>query len=87
MEFRRSDSRGDEHVGVLMPRFSVAIMSSDARYEWTHGITPHSADIVQVSDCADVSSVVPRLTLMKRGVRTSLTLRNVRHDAVCHCSA
>jgi len=83
MEFRKQDDRGDQRVDVLLPRFSVALMSGEARYKWTHGITPHSADVVRESDSGHAS---PRLTLMKRGVRTSLTFRNVQHSAVCHCS-
>jgi len=84
MEFRKHDDQVDQHVGVLLPRFSVTIMSDEARYKWTHGITPHSADIVHQQ--LDSSHQSRRLTLMKRGVRTSLTFRNVRHSAVCHCS-
>jgi len=79
MEFRN----GDQHVGVLLPRLSVAIMSAESRYEWSHGITPRLADVVQESHS---SSTPPRLTLMKRGVRTSLTFRTVLRSSVCHCS-
>jgi len=86
MEFRKCDGHGDQHVGVLLPRFSVAILSDEARYEWTHGITPRLADIVHESDAADFSLSSPKLTLMKRGVRTSLTFRNVLHSAICQCS-
>jgi len=82
MEFRKCE----QHAGVLLPRFSVAVMSSDARYEWAHGITPRSTDIVRELEPSRASSPSPRLTLMKRGVRTSLTFRNVLHSAVCQCS-
>jgi len=78
MEFRKCN----QHVGVLLPRFSVAVISAESRYEWSHGITPRSADVVRASD----SSHASRLTLLKRGVRTSLTFRNVRHSAICQCS-
>ena len=83
MEFRKCGDKDDQRVDVLLPRFSVAIMSDEARYAWTHGITPHLSDIIRESDSTDA---LRRLTLMKRGVRTSLTFRNVRHSAVCQCS-
>jgi len=83
MEFRKCDDQGDQRVDVLLPRLSVAVMSDEARYKWTHGITPHLADIVRDSDSSRTSC---RLTLMKRGVRTSLTFRNVLHSAICRCS-
>jgi len=83
MEFRKCDDQGSQRVDVLLPRCSLAIMSDEARYEWTHGITPHTADIVRESASSHHSR---RLTLMKRGVRTSLTFRNVQHSAICHCS-
>jgi len=79
MDFRKCN----QHIGVLLPRFSVAVMSDEARYEWSHGITPRSADVVRKLDSAHAS---PRLTLLKRGVRTSLTFRSVLHSAVCSCS-
>jgi len=85
MDFKKCDSGVDKHVGVLLPHFSVAVMSDEARYEWSHGITPRLADIVRSSDSSHASQS-QRLTLLKRGVRTSLTFRNVRHSAVCHCS-
>jgi len=83
MEFKKCDDKGDRHIDVLLPQFSVALMSDEARYQWTHGITPHSADIAREMDPSHASG---RLTLIKRGVRTSLTFRNVQHSAICHCS-
>ena len=84
MEFRKCDGQGDQHVGVLLPRYSVAVMSDESRYEWSHGITPRLADVVRASGSSRSSS--RGLTLLKRGVRTSLTFRNVRQSAVCQCS-
>jgi len=86
MEFRKCDDQDDQHVDVLLPRFSVAIMSDEARYEWSHGITPRLADVVRALDSSHASSQSSGLTLLKRGVRTSLTFRNVRHSAICQCS-
>jgi len=86
IEFRKCDDRGDHHVGVLMPRYSVAVMSDKARYEWNHGITPRLADVIKASGSGRLSSQSRGLTLLKRGVRTSLTFRNVRQSAVCQCS-
>jgi len=79
MDFRKNN----QHIYILLPRLSVAVMSDEARYEWCHGITPRSADIVRILDSGHT---LPRLTLMKRGVRTSLTFRSVLHSAVCSCS-
>ncbi|KAJ8956155.1 hypothetical protein NQ318_020705 [Aromia moschata] len=38
--------RGEEHLCVLLPRKSLAVISGESRYDWTHGITPRRFDIV-----------------------------------------
>lgn len=85
IEFRKSDSAEDRHVSVVFPRYSVAIMSGEARYNWTHGITPRTMDVVPVDVDSCDSVCHKRLTLVKREIRTSLTFRTVRQSAVCQC--
>lgn len=47
------------------------------RYAWTHGITPRKSDVIHVP--------AGGLTLLQRGVRTSLTFRKIRRESECHC--
>ncbi|XP_054262574.1 alkylated DNA repair protein alkB homolog 8 isoform X2 [Macrosteles quadrilineatus] len=71
MEFRR----GNLYVPIMLPRRSILIMDGDARYAWTHGITPRTMDVVRVEG---------GLSVRERGVRTSFTLRRVRRGQ-CNC--
>lgn len=75
----------DRHVPVLLPRRSVAVLSGESRYMWTHGITPRKSDVVDVARSSEAELVQQRLTLLKRGTRTSFTFRAVRHTP-CNCS-
>ncbi|XP_033631422.1 alkylated DNA repair protein alkB homolog 8-like [Asterias rubens] len=90
MEFTNpTDGR---QIPVFVPRLSLMIMTGEARYLWSHGITPRKSDIIPshnamansdaVSD--DISKTEDGLTLKHRGVRMSFTFRAVR-GAPCHC--
>ncbi|XP_071478397.1 tRNA (carboxymethyluridine(34)-5-O)-methyltransferase ALKBH8-like [Diadema antillarum] len=67
------------HIPVVLPRRSLLVMTGEARYMWTHGITPKKTDVVP-----DPSSP-GKLTLQHRGQRTSFTFRAVRGKP-CKCN-
>ncbi|XP_067000692.2 alkylated DNA repair protein alkB homolog 8 isoform X2 [Anabrus simplex] len=73
MDFRHKDGR---HIPVLLPRRSLLVMSGEARYSWSHGITPRKLDVVP--------TLKGGLTVQKRGIRTSFTFRWVRRGE-CNC--
>lgn len=73
------------HVPVLLPSRSVAILTGESRYLWTHGITPRKSDVVTALELGEGVTGEQRLTLLKRGTRTSFTFRTVRHMP-CDCS-
>jgi alkylated DNA repair protein alkB family protein 8 len=58
---------------VLLPRRSLLALTGDARYLWTHGITPRTTDQIK-------GRPVPRHT------RISLTFRNVKKVPSCKCN-
>ena len=74
MNFRRMED--SSIVPVWLPPRSLLVMADEARYSWSHGITPRHYDTLpcRVLDPghhqADSS-----LTLVNRDVRVSLTLR------------
>lgn len=72
MDFKNT---GGDHYPALLPVRSVAIMSGDCRYLWTHGMTPRVSDVTEDDR---------GLTLAKRGIRTSFTFRKVRMSP-CSC--
>ncbi|CAH0560688.1 unnamed protein product [Brassicogethes aeneus] len=57
-----------KHFCVFLPRRSLAIMSGEARYNWTHGITPRKFDVIK--------SQIGFNTL-QRETRVSFTFRRV----------
>ncbi|XP_072040234.1 tRNA (carboxymethyluridine(34)-5-O)-methyltransferase ALKBH8-like [Amphiura filiformis] len=77
MEFSHPDGR---HIPVLLSPRSLVTMTGEARYLWSHGITPRKGDIVP-SATTDTKG---GLTLMPRSVRTSLTFRAIRREP-CKC--
>ncbi|XP_037361588.1 alkylated DNA repair protein alkB homolog 8 isoform X1 [Talpa occidentalis] len=85
MDFKHPDG---VTVPVMLPRRSLLVMTGEARYLWTHGITPRKFDTVQASKghkSGIITSDVGDLTLSKRGIRTSYTFRKVRQTP-CNCS-
>ncbi|XP_073439120.1 tRNA (carboxymethyluridine(34)-5-O)-methyltransferase ALKBH8 isoform X2 [Dendrobates tinctorius] len=85
MDFRHPDGTS---VSVKVPPRSLLVMSGEARYLWTHGITPRKFDVVQVSEGQKVETVsrnAGELTLSRRGTRTSFTFRKIRHGS-CKCA-
>ncbi|XP_057661994.1 alkylated DNA repair protein alkB homolog 8 [Diorhabda carinulata] len=72
MEFKKDD----QHICILLPQRSLAIMSGESRYDWTHGITPRKFDIVPTEN---------GFTSLERGVRTSFTFRKVLQGS-CTCN-
>lgn len=68
MNFQRWDATAPA-VGIYLPPRSLLIMSGEARYSWTHCISPTRVDVV--------SDMVPPLV---RGNRWSLTWRKGRDD-------
>ncbi|KAA0702803.1 Alkylated DNA repair protein alkB -like protein 8 [Triplophysa tibetana] len=84
MDFKHPDGRS---VSVLLPERSLLVMKGDSRYLWTHGITPRKFDVVPVSEDGGsgvLTSDLSNLTLNRRGTRTSLTFRKIRHTP-CNC--
>ena len=53
------------YADVLIPRFSVYIMSDDIRYKYTHEILPNVAEI-----CGQKVSRTRRITVMKRSLES-----------------
>ncbi|KAF2879487.1 hypothetical protein ILUMI_26682 [Ignelater luminosus] len=72
MDFRHDSGK---HIPVFLPQRSLAIMSGESRYDWTHGITPRKMDITPSEN---------GLTVVQRGTRTSFTFRKVLLGD-CHC--
>lgn len=68
--------RGQKCLSVNLPRCSLAIISGESRYAWTHGITPRKIDIIAKS--SGLSAVI-------RGTRISLTFRKILHGK-CNCN-
>ncbi|CAG9860944.1 unnamed protein product [Phyllotreta striolata] len=71
MEFKNSY----KHVSVLLKPRSLAVMSGECRYNWTHGITPRKCDMVHTKT-GDVS--------FQRDTRVSYTFRKVLRKP-CEC--
>ncbi|XP_055971075.1 alkylated DNA repair protein alkB homolog 8 [Sorex fumeus] len=74
-------------VPVMLPRRSLLVMRGEARYLWSHGITPRKFDTVRASSGRTggiIQSDAGDLTLRKRGVRMSFTFRKVRRTP-CDC--
>lgn len=63
------EERSKDKIHLLLPRRSLLILSKEARYIYAHGISPRKTD------------VYPDDTLVDRGRRVSITLRNVNFDA------
>lgn len=76
MDFRDISGR---KIPVFLPRRSLALMSGESRYGWTHGIASRMHDVV----CTDGDK---GLTLLPRGERISFTFRNLRRKKECFCS-
>lgn len=74
MEFRQPTTGA--HVSVVLPRRSMLIISGEARYGWTHGITPRKFDIVNTANGLSVS---------KRNLRISFTFRWLQ-STPCVCT-
>ncbi|XP_021928885.1 alkylated DNA repair protein alkB homolog 8 isoform X2 [Zootermopsis nevadensis] len=73
MEFRHQIG---QMIPVLLPRRSLLIMSEEARYAWSHGITPRKTDVIPTQS--------GDLTIQQRGERTSFTFRCIRKGE-CTC--
>lgn len=69
---------GQNQYSALLRRKSLLIMSDQARYGWSHGLTPRKYDTVE-DENGD-------LTTQKRGQRISFTFRRIRNNYVCTCS-
>nr|XP_055067779.1 alkylated DNA repair protein alkB homolog 8 [Misgurnus anguillicaudatus] len=85
MDFKHPDGRS---VSVVLPERSLLVMKGESRYLWTHGITPRKFDVVPVSEDGGsgvMTSDLSNLTLSRRGTRTSLTFRKIRHTP-CNCA-
>lgn len=73
MEFKHDDGR---YSSVLLPQRSLAIISGESRYNWTHGITPRNLDIICVDN---------QLNVIRRNTRISFTFRKIRKGE-CNCA-
>ncbi|KAH0810649.1 hypothetical protein GEV33_012138 [Tenebrio molitor] len=71
MEFKKNET-----ICVLLPRRSLAIISGESRYAWSHGIVPRKYDFYYTEDgCSS----------FKRDTRISFTFRKVLKGE-CNCS-
>ncbi|KAJ8927629.1 hypothetical protein NQ314_019890 [Rhamnusium bicolor] len=59
----------------FLPRRSLAVISGESRYDWTHGITPRKFDVICSENC---------YTSLERGTRISLTFRKILQGE-CKC--
>ena len=59
-------------VLVWLPARSLLVMSGEARYSWSHGITPRHYDTMP---CSHLGLDQDGLTLVHRDIRVSLTFR------------
>lgn len=71
MDFRR----GSDRQPLKLLRRSMLVMSGASRYDWTHGITPRTLDVVPSET---------GLTVRPRQKRISLTFRRLRRGP-CDC--
>lgn len=71
MEFCHPDGKIGRKK-VFVPRRSLLALTGDARYLWTHGITPRTTDSFGG-------------TMVPRGTRISLTYRTVQRIPFCDC--
>lgn len=69
MRFQHNNNKKD----IWVPARSLMIMSDQARYLYTHKIPTRKTD------------VDPANNIVKRGDRTSVTIRKVRKDMICEC--
>lgn len=72
MEFCHPDGKIGRKK-IFVPRRSLLALTGDARYLWTHGITPRATDSIDG-------------TLVPRGTRISLTYRTVKPKPSCNCN-
>lgn len=79
MNFVSLDDKDKKSIPVNLPRRSLMVMSGRTRYAFTHGITPHKNDVIQIQ-----SETKPYLTLRKRQERISFTFRK-SIDRICEC--
>ncbi|XP_032680490.1 alkylated DNA repair protein alkB homolog 8 [Odontomachus brunneus] len=73
MNFKRSDRK----IDVLLPARSLLIMTGEARYAWTHGISLRHSDVIDIENGS---------TTQERGTRVSFTFRKVRRAGDCCCN-
>nr|XP_022903427.1 alkylated DNA repair protein alkB homolog 8 [Onthophagus taurus] len=71
MEFKLKDKRAN----IFLPQRSLAILSGESRYCWSHAIIGRKYDIIPKQG---------RFTVHKRSVRTSFTFRKVLQGE-CNC--
>ncbi|KAI0329654.1 hypothetical protein GY45DRAFT_1324792 [Cubamyces sp. BRFM 1775] len=75
MHFARASADEDaspeakDECALYLPKGSVLVMTKEARYEWTHGITKRFDDLVEETGGA------ARGVLLERNVRLSITFR------------
>lgn len=80
MEFRGPKG---EHIPVWLPPRSLLVMSGEARYCWSHGITPRHCDTVPHS-VLGIEQGLEGLSLAHRDTRVSLTFRKT-FKGPCSC--
>jgi len=69
-----------KQVLVWLPARSLLVMSGEARYSWSHGITPRHYDTLP---CSHLGLDQDGLTLVHRDIRVSLTFRKTFHGTYC----
>ncbi|XP_014472952.1 PREDICTED: alkylated DNA repair protein alkB homolog 8 isoform X2 [Dinoponera quadriceps] len=72
MNFKRTDRK----IDVFLPARSLLIMTGEARYAWTHGISPRRNDVIDTGNGN---------TIQERDTRVSFTFRKVRRAGDCCC--
>lgn len=74
MDFKHS-STGEQHSVLLKPG-DIYVLSGEARWDWTHGISARSADVVQ-------ETLGSETYMLHRRMRMSVTFRRMQVGADC----
>lgn len=72
-----SQNNEDDRVvyDLYLPERSVLVLSSDARYKWTHGIEKRTSDFISYANSSPDVSSASKGRWVERGTRLSITYR------------
>lgn len=70
---------------VWLPARSLLVMRGEARYGWTHGITPRHMDVVPIVNGEAENAAVGLTVRTRTAQRVSLTFRQLTDGRPCEC--